>query len=199
METDVATIGVCLRDAREKLGLSSYEVYRETRIPTTILEALEDDDYSNFPSATYAKSYLAQYASFLSVDATDWLNAIGSCRYTFDEFHSAFTNAAEFSKPNPNKATYSKGKKFIPTLIAVSISAVLIYGAYVVVHIYETEEKKRSPSPASAIAPPESAPTHAVTTKIDAEDSISLNDNRPANDSQPTDAGTPPRANIIQE
>jgi cytoskeletal protein RodZ len=39
------------------------------------VEELENNDYRNFPSPTYAKSFLAQYSTYLEVDATEWLEA----------------------------------------------------------------------------------------------------------------------------
>ena len=68
-------IGEQLRKARESKGLDLRDVTRSTRIPLATLSALEDSDYSIFPSPTYARSFLSQYSEFLEVDAHEWIDA----------------------------------------------------------------------------------------------------------------------------
>ncbi len=71
-------IGDVLRKARNLNGWSLEDVAHQTRIQIEILHALEENDYSGFPSAAYAKSFLGQYADHLGVDALDWLDAFES-------------------------------------------------------------------------------------------------------------------------
>jgi len=68
-------IGEQLRKARESKGLDLRDVAHSTRIPLSTLSALEDSDYSIFPSPTYARSFLSQYSEFLDVDADEWIDA----------------------------------------------------------------------------------------------------------------------------
>lgn len=68
-------IGEQLREAREAKDLDLRDVAHATRIPLTTLEALEESNYSIFPSPTYARSFLSQYSEFLEVDAHDWIDA----------------------------------------------------------------------------------------------------------------------------
>jgi len=68
-------IGEQLRKARESKGLDLRDVAHSTRIPLSTLSALEDSDYSIFPSPTYARSFLSQYSEFLEVDADEWIDA----------------------------------------------------------------------------------------------------------------------------
>ncbi|MGC6426373.1 MAG: helix-turn-helix domain-containing protein [Akkermansiaceae bacterium] len=67
-------IGEKLREAREEKKLSLADVSHAIRIPGSTLQALEANDYSSFPSLTYAKSFLAQYSKYLTIDADDWLD-----------------------------------------------------------------------------------------------------------------------------
>ena len=67
-------IGEQLKETREKKELSLADVSHQIRVPASTLEALEENDYSGFPSPTYAKSFLAQYSEFLDIDADDWLD-----------------------------------------------------------------------------------------------------------------------------
>lgn len=68
-------IGEQLRKARESKGLDLKDVSHTTRIPLATLAALEESDYSIFPSPTYARSFLSQYSEYLSVDAHEWVDA----------------------------------------------------------------------------------------------------------------------------
>lgn len=68
-------IGDQLREAREKKGVDIKDVAHATRIPLATLTALEESNYSIFPSPTYARSFLAQYSEYLGVDAHEWVEA----------------------------------------------------------------------------------------------------------------------------
>ncbi|MGJ8697725.1 MAG: helix-turn-helix domain-containing protein [Verrucomicrobiaceae bacterium] len=72
--SDWTDIGEQLKATREERGLELPDVVHQTRIPLGTLRALEANDYSGFPSPSYAKSFLAQYSDFLQIDADDWLD-----------------------------------------------------------------------------------------------------------------------------
>ncbi|MFC7441538.1 helix-turn-helix domain-containing protein [Laceyella putida] len=55
-------IGYRLRQARESLGLSLEDVEATTRIRKKYLIALEQGDFSQFPSPVYVRSYIRTYA-----------------------------------------------------------------------------------------------------------------------------------------
>ncbi|MEO5714754.1 MAG: helix-turn-helix domain-containing protein [Luteolibacter sp.] len=76
VEDHFEQIGERLRKARENAGLEVDDVVFKTRLPRSAIEALEAEDFSHFTSPVYAKSFLAQYAGFLNVDATPWLDAL---------------------------------------------------------------------------------------------------------------------------
>ena len=67
-------IGDQLKTTREKREMSLEDISHEMRIPVGTLRALEENDYSGFPSPSYAKSFLAQYADHLNIDADEWLD-----------------------------------------------------------------------------------------------------------------------------
>jgi len=66
-------LGNILRTTRESLGWSIEDVAHRTRIPQAILHQLENNDYSTFPSLTYAKSFLGRYCDYLNIDAIECL------------------------------------------------------------------------------------------------------------------------------
>jgi cytoskeleton protein RodZ len=65
----MAAIGLTLRDARERLGLTLEEAERATRIRTHHLRALEQEAWDSLPSPVQARGFLRNYADFLGLDA----------------------------------------------------------------------------------------------------------------------------------
>tara|TARA_R110002096_G_scaffold316010_12_gene510399 strand:- start:29344 stop:30108 length:765 start_codon:yes stop_codon:yes gene_type:complete len=70
------SIGKQLKQARLKRGLSVEDIAHETRIQESMLRNLEEDDYSQFPSPTYARSFLSIYSENLGVDASEVIDAM---------------------------------------------------------------------------------------------------------------------------
>ena len=68
----IKRVGAYLKEAREAKKLSIKEVARQTNITGKYLEALENEDYSQFPGETYALGFLRNYSEFLNLD-TDHL------------------------------------------------------------------------------------------------------------------------------
>jgi cytoskeleton protein RodZ len=62
------TVGKQLQDARMAKGWSPEMAARETKIRLERLRELEDDDYSNFSSPTYARGFVRTYARALGID-----------------------------------------------------------------------------------------------------------------------------------
>lgn len=81
---DWSDIGAQLRAAREATGASHEDVSHHTRIPARTLRKLEENDDEHLPDAAYTRSFLAQYAEFLELDADDWLQHL--------EFEDTFAN-----------------------------------------------------------------------------------------------------------
>lgn len=68
-EAGVPECGRQLRRTREKLGLTVDDVAAELRLSGFQIQALEDDDWSQLPGATYARGYLRSYARLIGLDA----------------------------------------------------------------------------------------------------------------------------------
>ncbi len=61
-------IGSILKREREARRLSIREISKETAISPKYVEALENDDFSQFPGETYVIGFLKNYADFLNID-----------------------------------------------------------------------------------------------------------------------------------
>lgn len=63
-----STIGQVLRAEREKKKRTIEQAHEETKISINVLRALEEDDVTAFPSDTYHKGFLKNYAAWLGLD-----------------------------------------------------------------------------------------------------------------------------------
>lgn len=84
--------------------LSVDDVVFRTRIPRSVVEALEAEDFSVFTSPTYAKSFLRQYSDFLKVDAEPWLDALVPASYVSGESWQPMFTGGEAALPVGKRA-----------------------------------------------------------------------------------------------
>ncbi|MCI0451321.1 MAG: helix-turn-helix domain-containing protein [Candidatus Latescibacteria bacterium] len=78
MNNEGKTIGEMLRAAREAKNLTVEQVNRETRISIQTIRSLERDDFGAFPSETYLKGFLRNYAEFLGLDGNALWSMVAS-------------------------------------------------------------------------------------------------------------------------
>jgi cytoskeleton protein RodZ len=57
-----------LKGKREKMGFSLKDVFLQTRISVTYLEAIENSDFHLLPLPIYARNFINTYARFLGID-----------------------------------------------------------------------------------------------------------------------------------
>jgi len=76
-EANGRTVGELLRAKREEKKLTVAQVHAETKISVEMIEALEDDDYSSFPSELHLKGFLRNYAQLLELDANILWSSVG--------------------------------------------------------------------------------------------------------------------------
>lgn len=134
------TIGNRLRTARESRDLSIEDASHRTRIQAIYIHGLENDDYSNFPSTTYAKSFLTLYSRFLEVDADDALELFaggdaislsgqGYLESVTDNIEprrpsSVYANAA--ARPSASRRTRATSPGLAPLFLGVILLALVI-------------------------------------------------------------------------
>jgi cytoskeleton protein RodZ len=61
-------VGNNLREARARRKLSLQEVEEVTKIRSRYLQAIEDEDWDQLPSETYARAFIRTYAALLGLD-----------------------------------------------------------------------------------------------------------------------------------
>src|SRR6059058_4610910 len=89
-------LGKKLQEARLARGLTLEEAGRMTKIRPAQLQEIENEDFSQFPSLTYAKGFLLIYGKFLDVDVSPYLEAFeDSERMTVDGYSYLQENRPE--------------------------------------------------------------------------------------------------------
>jgi len=71
---DYAAFGAYLRLQREVRGLSIDQVAQQTKIPPTLVAALESGQSERFPERVFLLNYIRSYAQAVGLSADDTLN-----------------------------------------------------------------------------------------------------------------------------
>lgn len=74
----MAGIGITLRDARVRRGLTIDEVAQETRISGRFIDALEREAFEELPAPVYVRGFLRSYANYLKIDAQPLLEQLAT-------------------------------------------------------------------------------------------------------------------------
>jgi cytoskeletal protein RodZ len=157
-------IGERLSKARERAGLTVDDIIFRTRIPRSVVEALEAGDFSIFSSPTYAKSFLSQYSAFLNVDAQLWLDALEPAAFVAGEFTGPLWKAANPSREEPAAARQASSGGFVSALTMLAATCGLIFMAMKGYEFFEARfGVELSPEKATDEAPAAPVPPTAVT------------------------------------
>lgn len=111
-------LGASLRDARRKRGLELDAVQRATRIRRRYLEAMEDERFELLPGLAYARGFLREYAEFLGLDGSLYVQ----------EYNERFAPRDEAPPIAPRRsarraAGFSRAALLVPALIlAVAVA-----------------------------------------------------------------------------
>lgn len=72
-QNEQESLGTYLKKMREDRGISIEQVAYATRISLKMLRALEEDDQTALPAATFVRGYLQAYAKYTKLDSQDLL------------------------------------------------------------------------------------------------------------------------------
>jgi len=159
--SDWVDIGEQLRLARERRGETILDVEHSLKIPATVLINLENNDYNNFASPVYSKSFLTQYSEYLDVDATDWINALRSeTVITKQKSIEFFRESSDFERPG-----FHLWNKENTPVLGMIITIVAIGAGYSYYNQLEQQYGENNE--------PSSSEATQVTHKTDATDSNS--------------------------
>lgn len=77
--SEVRELGLVLREARERKGVTLADAQQATKIRLSFLQALENEDFSVLPPPFYIRGFIKTYAVYLSLDPRSTVQL-------FDEF-----------------------------------------------------------------------------------------------------------------
>jgi cytoskeleton protein RodZ len=72
----VLDVGKTLREAREVMGLSVHDIANRIKFAPRQVEALEANDFSNLPQATFLRGFVRSYARVLQLDEVALIAAL---------------------------------------------------------------------------------------------------------------------------
>jgi hypothetical protein len=74
MRLEKDSFGRVLRASRERCNISLAQLSAQTKVSPEIWMALEENDFSRWPTRLYARSLIRQYAKRIGLDAEDLVN-----------------------------------------------------------------------------------------------------------------------------
>lgn len=121
--SELKKLGEKLKRARETKGLSIRDVFEKTNITPKFIEALEEEDYSVFPSETYTIGFLRSYAEFLNFDPNEIVK-----EYKGLKLQNSESPLEELTKATQPKFEFTpKSIKNILIFFIIAFSIILIY------------------------------------------------------------------------
>jgi len=114
---EISSVGIWLKTAREKRGITLDEVAKVTRIGRNYLEALEEGDLSRLPSQAYTRGFIRLYAAHLGLPPEKALSLI-----TANQTDSAETLTDKPSHPQQNKKNLPVYRRTLAALITVTLA-----------------------------------------------------------------------------
>jgi cytoskeletal protein RodZ len=118
------TVGQLLRAERERQALTIKDVEHATSIRALYLTSIEEDNYEVAPGEVYLKGFIRNYANFLGLDGTEFVNMYRASQAT--------TAAPVEVQPTPTAADnishMNSGGLLSPKLLAIGIVIVAAIG-----------------------------------------------------------------------
>ncbi len=192
-------IGEQLRMARESAGLVVEDIVFQTRIPKSVVKALEAGDFSVFSSPTYARSFLSQYSGFLEVDASLWMDALEPIAYASGDVELS-TGGSGYSRRSVVQAAPESSGSWLAGAGMLAISCGFIFAAIkgyeFLEHKLGSEAKPTLVGKAEPAAPPEMAAAATASPPVLATVEESR---QTAALPQPGIVEPPPRATVVRD
>jgi cytoskeletal protein RodZ len=142
------SVGLLLRHARERRGLTLQQIAKETKLPQRHLEALEQGNLTLLPAGFYQRAEIRAYARAVGLDQKDLLAKLDSAMKPAE----ARDTPRATPQPQVQEPTLTRAH----TLVALGIIAVVALG-------YAITERMR-PSEPVAVQPEQTEPVASAPT-----------------------------------
>lgn len=145
------TVGEILRRERESRRVSVVELAKLTKVRVEYLNALEDNNFSQLPSAAFAKMYIRTYGQILGFDHGPLLALL---RRDFKESSQGKLLSRDRVSPISNKH-----RIFVPklNLLLLLLAVIGTLAGYIMVQFFQAQQppmlKIASPANGESVAP----------------------------------------------
>lgn len=172
-------LGKKFQEARLARGLTLDEAARMTKIRPSRLAEIEGDDFSQFPSLTYAKGFVLIYGKFLDVDVTPYMEAFegSDAGVTVDGYSYLQSEPAEsepvrapvvrrrperIRTPRAARAPRAEGERtsIMPLVMGVAVLVIGFFAMRFVLNL--TRLTSHTAAPATVAATPAQTPAQQV-------------------------------------
>jgi len=179
----VESVGKKLGQARQRRGLTLEEVAHVTKLRPDKIVALENDDYSSFPSNAYAKGFLQIYARYLHVDVSEFLSSLDSTNSISVDDYQYLSNAPAPKPVEPERRDERRRPPSVAPLVffifvvLIGLGVMWLFSNYqrtlpLSARAADAEEKadggskpqESSPAPANAVAANTNSGSPAVSS-----------------------------------
>lgn len=165
----MATIGQTLADARTRLGLSHRRLSETTRIPETVLRAMEHDDFAACGTPDRARRHLRTLCAALRLDAAPLLHRL-------DTAPPPAPQQPHDTAPAPGHAPHrgQRGWTAVVAAAALTLAVLALPGRDAATdpaathHAATTTPGHDAPTPTSRSADPTTPPDDRVTLHVTA-------------------------------
>jgi len=122
------SVGEALRSARERAGLSLNEVADRLKLSLRQLEAIERDDFSALPGATFVRGFVRNYARFLEIDPAVLMEALdGHFPSAANEVANLARNESVMAQSDEQDEERSSNRWLVVSLIGVVVVASAVW------------------------------------------------------------------------
>lgn len=132
-------IGIYLKEAREKTGVSLEEASADIQIKSVILENIEEGNIGSFKDIFELKEYLCTYAKYLGLDENKILDEFNEYMFEYTskiplrDIEKKVMEQNKEKEADPIVSPYTKPMKKYPAKYYVILYVVLILLAIVVI------------------------------------------------------------------
>lgn len=150
----VPDVGVTLREARERLGMSVHDVAERIKFAPRQVEALEANDFAHLPEAAFLRGFVRSYARVLHLDEASLISALPA-----DPSGQVAAKAQTVNVAFPNMQSL---RRINVLWLAGALVIALVLGSFVLLHEDEATVKPTKVVVESVILPKAEVPVSAV-------------------------------------
>ena len=145
MEETEETLGKRLIRTRKSAGITVDDAVYLAKIPRSVVQALEAEDFGFFTSPLYARSFLRQYSDYIGADVDEWIDSLVPVTMIDGEAVESIIDASEpVAKAVARKQPKASNGRWAAVWM-VTITAGLVWGGIKIFENFDTQLSDKSP------------------------------------------------------